>query len=61
MIEKHTCPSCKGKGHVFEAVTLFCVLLWVVAPFERNNSEGITRRECGQCDGKGWIIWEDET
>lgn len=51
------CPSCGGKGHVFFAPSLFNVVCWFIAPFERNDANGVTRILCGQCDGKGYVEW----
>lgn len=52
-----TCPSCKGKGHVYDAIIgLLCpVFGWLLSAFERNNPEGFTREKCTQCKGKGFI------
>ncbi|MDP3710675.1 MAG: hypothetical protein Q8R29_03055 [bacterium] len=50
------CPSCKGKGHVYEAMTLLIPFWgWILAPFERNNPNGVTRMRCEQCGGTGYI------
>lgn len=50
------CPSCKGKGHVYDACTLLLPIFgWIMAPFERNNPDGFTRQMCLQCDGTGFI------
>lgn len=50
------CPSCGGKGHVFNALTLLVIPFgMIMGPFERNNPEGFTREECGQCGGTGFI------
>lgn len=57
MDKRHTCPSCNGKGHVYDAVSLLCVLFWVIAPFERNDPNGLSRDPCGQCKGKGYVEW----
>jgi DnaJ-class molecular chaperone len=56
--EKHTCQSCKGKGHVFDAITLLHPVMAVMAIFQRNDMDGITRQLCGQCDGDGWVVWK---
>ena len=50
------CPSCKGKGHVYDACTLLCPIFgWFMGPFETDNPRGFTRETCGQCSGKGFI------
>lgn len=50
------CPSCKGKGHVFFAISLLVLGIgFLLGPFERNNPNGITREECRQCRGAGYI------
>lgn len=51
------CPSCGGKGHVFFGPSLFNVVCWFLAPFERNDPDGATRIPCGQCGGKGFVRW----
>jgi len=48
------CPSCKGKGHVFDAASIFGFTI-IVALFERNDANGLTRNVCGQCKGSGFI------
>lgn len=51
-----TCPSCKGKGHVFDSLSLlFPIFGWLSAIFERNNPSGMSRERCVQCDGYGYI------
>lgn len=50
--EKVTCPNCKGKGHIYSGG--FNIFLWLVALFEFNNPEGITRDRCDTCKGKGF-------
>lgn len=55
--KKQICPSCKGKGHVFEAASLLLLINIFLAPFERNNPNGMTREECFQCRGNGYVIW----
>lgn len=37
------CPCCKGKGHVFFALLLINPITWLLAPFERNDINGLTR------------------
>lgn len=55
--EKRICPSCQGKGRVFFAVTLLSPIFWLIAPFERNDKNGVTREVCGQCGGDGYVAW----
>lgn len=49
------CPTCKGKGHVYRPLTMLCILTLFIAPFERNDPDGFTRKECPQCDGECFI------
>ena len=49
------CPNCKGKGHVFMAVSVLCPFLWPLALFEGNDRDGVTRDECSHCDGTGYV------
>lgn len=58
MSENIICPSCKGKGHVLNAVMLLNVVALVLSPFERSNPDGMTREECSQCDGRGCVPFE---
>ena len=55
MSKEIICPSCKGKGHVLDAIMLMNVMAIPLSVFETNNSDGFTRKECSQCDGDGWI------
>lgn len=49
-----TCPSCKGKGHVFDPTCLAIAIWgWLDAITGRNNPDAISREKCGQCGGKG--------
>ena len=56
------CANCKGKGHVLDAVAavMMPVLGWVLAPFERNDPDGITRQRCTLCKGRGYIRLEKQ-
>lgn len=56
-MEKVKCPSCKGKGHVLDAVVLLNPILALLAIGERNDRYGMTRNRCGQCKGKGFVTW----
>jgi len=49
------CPSCKGKGHVFDSFTLLNPVFWPFGFFETNNKNGCTREQCPQCKGSGFI------
>lgn len=50
------CPSCNGKGHVFDSMFLWVpVVGWLHGWFERNDADGISRDKCGQCNGKGFV------
>lgn len=51
------CPNCKGKGHVLDGAGTIAgmPIVWVMALFERNDPNGLTREECGTCDGEGFI------
>lgn len=49
------CPSCKGKGHIFDSYSLFFPVYWIMALFEAKNANGDTRKTCGQCNGTGFI------
>jgi len=50
------CPCCKGKGHVFDSVIIaFFVIGWILALFEFNNPNGISREQCARCEGKGFV------
>ena len=50
------CPSCKGKGHVFDPTILWVAGIgWLDAIFGRNNPDSLSREECGQCGGRGFI------
>lgn len=51
-----TCPSCSGKGHVFDPCCLLLVGFgWLDAIFGRNNPDAMSREICSQCDGKGYV------
>ena len=49
------CPSCGGKGHVFDGIALLTIIGIFTALFERNNPDGLTREQCNQCKGRGFI------
>jgi DnaJ-class molecular chaperone len=51
------CPSCNGKGHVIDAVNVLALNVFslLLAPLERNDADGLTRKDCCQCHGKGLI------
>ena len=50
------CPSCKGKGHVFDPCSLLVFGFgWLDAIFGRNNPNAMSREECWQCKGKGFL------
>ncbi len=55
--QKENCPNCKGKGHIFDSLSLLIVGVgWLMAPFETNDPRGLTRRECEFCDGTGKVL-----
>lgn len=51
------CPTCNGKGHIFDPVAAICMtilgplLSWV----ERNDARGVTREMCPTCQGGRFI------
>jgi DnaJ-class molecular chaperone len=49
------CPTCKGKGHVLSGAIALFPPLWIVALFERNDEDGVSREMCGRCEGDGYI------
>lgn len=49
------CRNCKGKGHVFWGASMLTPFAWFLAPFETNDPDGLTRRECPKCRGNGFI------
>jgi len=55
MTQKRECKNCKGKGHVFDSISVLCPFLWPVAIFEQNDKGGITRRICEHCEGAGYL------
>lgn len=55
---KRICPTCKGKGHVYDpASAMVAVVGWILAFMETNDPNGLTREWCRQCSGKGYVIW----
>jgi DnaJ-class molecular chaperone len=54
-MKKIECKNCKGKGHVLDAVTLLWPVFWFLAPFEKNNKNGVTREICYHCGGTGYV------
>lgn len=54
------CPDCKGKGHLFDPVSLFVPFIsWIMVFFEINNPHGFTRQTCRTCYGKRYIKLDD--
>jgi DnaJ-class molecular chaperone len=54
------CPHCKGKGYVFNPLSLMLtVALPIAMILESNSDEGITKNECYRCDGDGFIKYEE--
>jgi rubredoxin len=56
MSDNYICPQCKGRRVVFDPMSLF---LTIGLPFallvESDDDEGITKKECPTCRGKGKI------
>lgn len=60
-MSRYLCPCCKGKGHVFSSLAALCPPYWIVGIFERNgDGSGITRQDCDNCEGTGFISDEDD-
>ena len=55
--QKRICPSCDGKGHVLSGVMMLNLFVLAVSVFETNSKNGMSRRECDQCDGLGYVEW----
>ena len=55
------CPNCKGKGYVFDPMSL---LLTVGLPFamllESDSKRGMTKQDCPSCDGEGRIDLDED-
>lgn len=49
------CPNCQGRGHILVGASMLSPLSWFLAPFERNDPDGLTRGECPRCDGEGYV------
>lgn len=56
------CPNCQGKGHVFDIVSIIGTLGFglLLAPFERNDTQGLTRTRCEKCKGIGIVKGPDD-
>lgn len=52
---KIECKNCKGKGHIFNAISILNPIMWCMAPFETNDKAGLTRDICSHCNGNGYF------
>jgi hypothetical protein len=50
------CPVCKGKGYVFNRMSL---LLTVALPIAWMMDSDMLREECSRCEGEGVIEYEE--
>lgn len=59
MSTRAACSQCRGKGHVLDGgFALAACLSVVLIPcllFDRDDANGVTRRECPRCAGRGWV------
>lgn len=56
-VSKTICSRCEGKGHVWDDESLVCYIpiMLLVALLEEDTHDGMTRRTCPQCHGRGYL------
>lgn len=54
---KTICSRCKGKGHVWDDVSLvsYIPIMLLIALLEEDSHDGMTRRKCPSCEGRGYL------
>jgi DnaJ-class molecular chaperone len=51
------CPKCKGKGIVFDPISIGLTIALPIALFVdsvMNTGNGVTQKRCPRCDGLGY-------